>query len=94
MSETKKSNVIHIDSRNPIDCADDIGTVVNATLGGKFALHGDGSFTLVPWGCGLTDTGISFTDLAGGRRFSNLMSVLAVILDIQVERLDSDNGEQ
>ncbi len=79
------NNIIHIGSAKPIDCADQIGDVIAATLGGDFTLHEDGSFTLDPWAGGLTEVGQSFADFVRGRRFATLLSVLAIIMDSHVE---------
>lgn len=76
--------VIDINSLKKIDCAEDIHKVISATLGGVFELNADGSFTLEPWPCGLTPAGLSFIAMARGRRFSNLLSVIAIIMDGQV----------
>ena len=78
-------SIIHINSLRKIDCAEDIPQVINATLGGFFQLNADGSFTLEPWPCGLTPAGVSFMEMARGRRFSNLLSAIAIIMDGQVE---------
>lgn len=79
------SKITDMRTRQVIDCADEIGKVINATLGGDFTLNEDGSFELEPWASGLTEVGKSFIGFVGGRRFSNLLSVLAIIMDSHVE---------
>ena len=78
-------SISHINSSNRIDCADDIHRVINATLGGEFRLYVNGSFTLHPCPAGLTPMGEEFMTLAKGRCYANLLSVIAVIMDLQVE---------
>lgn len=83
------SKITDIRARQVIDCSgEELGKVVNAVLGADFRLNYGGSFELEPWGSGLTVTGEAFRAFFTGRRFASLESVIACVMDCQLEQLE------
>lgn len=89
------SKITDIRARQVIDCSgEELGKVINAALGADFTLNYGGSFELEPWGSGLTVTGEAFRAFFTGRRFANLESVTACVMDCQLEQIDVISAER
>lgn len=82
------SEITDIRSRQIISLGgSELIAVISAALSGAFALHQDGEFTLEPWESGLSPAGEIFRSAFFGRKFANLESVAACVIDTGIEQI-------
>lgn len=90
--------VTHIRTRQLVRASDEeLVGIIGAALGGRLIDNGQGSYTAKAWGnLELAGIGALFNSIYGGRRFTDLQSLAACVIDLQIEQIDlmrCGNGE-